>query len=91
MLNREEYNATFNCNVNEEEFARIMGESVDMFSHEIDSITAVNSITKEKVEFVRVIRCKDCKYFNDGDCEELPKIVSEMDYCSFAKLKESEE
>lgn len=33
-------------------------------------------------------RCKDCKHFNDGDCEELPKIVSETDFCSFAERKE---
>ena len=33
------------------------------------------------------IRCKDCKHFNDGDCEELPKIVSETDFCSFAERK----
>ena len=34
------------------------------------------------------ICCKDCKHFNDGDCEELPKIVSETDFCSFAERKE---
>ena len=35
-----------------------------------------------------IIHCKDCKHFNDGDCEELPKIVSETDFCSFAERKE---
>lgn len=35
----------------------------------------------------RLIRCKDCKHFNDGDCTELPKIVSETDFCSFAERR----
>ena len=35
-----------------------------------------------------IIRCGDCKHFNDGDCTELPKIVSETDFCSFAERKE---
>ena len=34
-----------------------------------------------------IIRCKDCKHFNDGDCEELPKLVSEDDFCSFAERR----
>ena len=34
-----------------------------------------------------IIRCGDCKHFNDGDCTELPKIVSETDYCSFAERR----
>lgn len=34
-----------------------------------------------------IIRCKDCKHFNDGDCEELPKLVSEDDFCSYAERR----
>lgn len=34
-----------------------------------------------------VTRCRDCKHFNDGDCEEMPKIVSEMDFCSFGERR----
>lgn len=37
-----------------------------------------------------IIRCKDCKHFNDGDCTELPKLVSEEDFCSFAERGEDE-
>jgi len=44
-----------------------------------------DTLLKPKEE---IVRCKDCKYFNDGDCTELPKIVSETDYCSFAERKE---
>lgn len=32
-----------------------------------------------------LVRCKDCKHFSDGDCTELPKIVSENDFCSFGE------
>ena len=39
----------------------------------------------EKVS--ELIRCKDCKHFNDGDCTELPKLVSEYDFCSFGESK----
>lgn len=39
----------------------------------------------------KIIRCKDCSYFNDGDCAELPKIVSEDDFCSYGERKESDE
>ena len=35
-----------------------------------------------------VTRCRDCKHFNDGDCEEMPKLVSEMDFCSFGERRE---
>lgn len=38
----------------------------------------------------KLIRCRDCRHFNDGDCEELPKIVSENDFCSFAERSEDE-
>lgn len=34
-----------------------------------------------------IIRCRDCKHFNDGDCEEMPKLVSEMDFCSFGERR----
>ena len=37
-----------------------------------------------------IIRCKYCKHFNDGDCEELPKLVSEDDFCSFAERRTDE-
>lgn len=39
---------------------------------------------------LEIIRCKDCKHFNDGDCEELPKLVSEDDFCSFAERRTDE-
>ena len=48
-----------------------------------DNPNGTSGMTEEEI-----IRCKDCKHFNDGDCEELPKIVGETDYCSFAERKE---
>ena len=46
----------------------------------------IQPILTEKIVF-----CKDCKHFSDGDCTELPKIVSENDFCSFGERKESDE
>lgn len=49
---------------------------------------------KEDGIFVPVIRCKNCKWFNDAGCAV--RIVddtdkpSEDDYCSFAEPKEPE-
>ncbi len=34
-----------------------------------------------------LIKCKDCRHFNNGDCTELPKLVSEDDFCSFAERR----
>lgn len=33
------------------------------------------------------VRCGDCIHFNDGDCTELPKMVSEADYCSWGERR----
>lgn len=73
MLNREEYNATFQVDLTEEEFARLKpivlgGDNIK----DIVSITAVIPNTLERIEFVQVVRCKECKWsidiYNDGDC-----------------------
>lgn len=49
---------------------------------------------KEDGVFVSIIRCKDCKWFNEAGCAI--KIVDdtdkpgENDYCSFAEFKEQD-
>ena len=42
-------------------------------------------VVYDRMPGIEIVRCKDCKHFNDGDCEELPKLVSEDDFCSFAE------
>lgn len=47
----------------------------------------------KEVEFVKVIRCKDCKYYNEKygwcDCYLLMHLdTSEDDYCSKAERRE---
>lgn len=37
-----------------------------------------------------LIRCKNCKYFNDGDCTELPKICGENDFCSWGEKNDEQ-
>lgn len=39
---------------------------------------------------VEIVRCKDCKHFNDGDCTELPKLASENDFCSWGERRTDE-
>ena len=42
------------------------------------------------VETGKLVRCRDCKHYNDGDCTELPKLVGDDDFCSFGEKKEDE-
>ena len=48
-----------------------------------DNPNGTSGMTEEEI-----IRCGDCKFFDDGDCGEMPKLVSETDFCSFAERKE---
>ena len=32
-----------------------------------------------------LVRCKDCRHYNDGDCDEMPKLVNPDDYCSYGE------
>ena len=34
---------------------------------------------------IDIVRCGECKHWNDGDCEELPKLTSADDYCSYGE------
>ena len=50
---------------------------------------------KEEMDVVEVVRCKDCKWFNDYGCairivdeSDKPK---EMDFCSFGERREDAE
>ena len=65
MLNLEEYNATFSVDLNKEEFERLKSIVIsDDNIDDIQSIVAVKQRTLEKVEFVPVVRCKDCKWYD---------------------------
>ena len=53
---------------------------------------------KSKSNFVEVVRCKDCKYYKpynkpvedfDGECIVRECETDETEFCSYAKLKES--
>ena len=55
--------------------------------------TTVTTGTSTKDEYVRVVRCKDCKHWDcdDGEsyCDELGIFNTDMNsYCSYAKRKE---
>lgn len=42
---------------------------------------------KNKLDFVEVVRCKDCKYWNNGDCYRL-ELSRPDDFCSYGERKE---
>ena len=58
-----------------------------------DRITFHTKHGKE-VEFTKVIRCKDCKYYTGYECQRtkvsnIRVITNEDDYCSRAERKET--
>lgn len=58
MLNREEYNMTFGCELSEEEFETIMGKSItdeDILNGRVDRLTFCDK-QGHKQEFARVVR-----------------------------------
>jgi len=81
---------TLNSPMTEEDLDKIY--DVDM-----DNTSAVTFHTKhgKEVEFIKVVRCKDCKWFNKIGCAI--KIVDESDkpheddFCSFAERKDGEQ
>lgn len=60
---------------------------------DLDNTPSVIFQTKhgKEVEYVKVVRCKDCKWFNDSGCairivDESDK-PSENDFCSFGERR----
>ena len=41
----------------------------------------------ETIDAVEVVRCKDCKYWDYGDCYRL-ELSRPDDFCSYGELKE---
>ena len=52
MLGFEDYNATFNCNLSEEEFNAIMGNPIMI--QDAEELIFVDPVTHEKTVFKRV-------------------------------------
>lgn len=52
MLNLEEYNATFNCSLNKDEFETIMGNPIKI--QDADELIFIDPDTHEKTVFKRV-------------------------------------
>lgn len=64
MLNLEEYNSVFSCNLDEDAFKTIMGNPCRI--QDVDELIAVDSVTHEKFIFKKVeersrfLRCPHC-------------------------------
>ena len=99
MLNFEEYKATFTCNLSEEDFEKIMQTTVSPFSPDVEHITFVHPVTKEKREFVPVVRCKDCRhFFNNGtdnvaiyECDLLHEKMRDDFFCADGERRMNDE
>ncbi len=65
MLNREEYNMTFNRDLSQEEFDKITGLVLDQKNiKEIEQLSFVDAETHEVFSFYNVVKCCECKYFS---------------------------
>lgn len=77
---------TLNSPLTEEDWEKIY--DVDM-----DSTNSVTFHTKhdKEVEFVKPVRCKDCKSFSHGYCKfHDAKFVREDGYCYWGELKDGD-
>lgn len=89
MLDREEYNMTFGCDLSEEEFERIMSKRItdeDILNGRVDKLTFCDKQGR-KQEFVKVVRgewiddnCSVCgQYVYHGDARNFcPRCGADM-------------
>lgn len=54
-----------------------------------DCLTAVQDTISDipAADVVKVVRCKDCKYWNGGDCFRI-ELTKPSDFCSYGEKKE---
>ena len=57
---------------------------------------AIDAESKKFEDLVKIVRCKNCKYFKPSDeyrgqCELLIVDMNNCDYCSYGARKENEE
>lgn len=43
----------------------------------------------DAIPSIDIVRCGECKHYNDGDCDEMPKLVSADDFCSYAERSDT--
>lgn len=97
MLNREEYNATFHTDLSQEDFEKLA--TVVLGKDDIrntESFSFVDPVTHEVTEFVQVVRCRNCRYWQDNnggyphdDCKwDKDETPDADDFCSGGKRKE---
>lgn len=89
MLNREEYNETFNCNLIKEEFEKVMSKPItneDILNGRVDRLTFCDK-QGHKQEFAKVVKgewiddnCSVCgQYVYHGDARNFcPECGADM-------------
>lgn len=102
MLNREEFNRTFGCDLSEEEFETIMGKGItdeDILNGRVDKLTFCDK-QGHKQEFAKVVKgewishieddgyieCPFCQHATNCDSTEEQRELHYCFYCG-AELK----
>ena len=73
-------------------------ENLQEFAFQLATIGAINTVKHQPtVDAAPVIRCKDCKYYDNEDygeptryCTWHESVVNADDYCSYGEREESE-
>ena len=70
---------------------QLLEQKRELFFDKVDSDIAIAIIARTPlaslVDLSEVVYCKDCKYWNHGDCFRL-ELSLPYDYCSYAKRKD---
>ena len=63
----------------------------------MSKVSLINGHIDEEKDMVEVIRCKDCKHFQENYCysyqwwnDDSAVIVGDTDFCSYGERKETE-
>lgn len=49
--------------------------------------TPPRSYEEEDLDLVPVIRCEDCRHYDDGVCSEMSVSREPLDYCSYGERR----
>ena len=93
MLNREEYNFTFNTDLTPEDFEKLIPidvnpDNIDQF----ESLAFIHPQTKVVTEFIQIVRCRNCKWWNKSNtnCPKKGGYWKPDEFCSDGERKDGE-
>lgn len=62
------------------------------FAQSIADLTSLREVLEDcdTVDAVEVVRCKDCRYWENGDCYRL-ELSRQDDFCSYGERKDCDD